>query len=294
MDKEKIPENELEPIRVMNAKKVYRSGFQAVKGVTFGVPSGECFGLLGPNGAGKTTTINMMCGIHDITEGVIELCGYDLVKDRSSTHTILGVCPQFDCVWDDLTVKEHLSMYATIKGITGKRKPVLIRNVAEMVGLDGDPYMKNASQLSGGMRRRLSIGIALVTDPKVLVLDEPTTGLDPDTRNGLWNCINLAAKSRAVLLTTHSMEEADALCQRIGIMCNGSMTCLGTPLHLKNKFGSGYIITVALDMPMIIKAVLIDIITDNQRKASKDQEEKKECGKSVKKMTNLEVKLYQK
>jgi ABC-type multidrug transport system ATPase subunit len=144
------------------------------------------------------------------------------------------------------------------------------------------------------MRRRLSIGIALVTDPKVLVLDEPTTGLDPDTRNGLWNCINLAAKSRAVLLTTHSMEEADALCQRIGIMCNGSMTCLGTPLHLKNKFGSGYIITVALDMPMIIKAVLIDIITDNQRKASKDQEEKKESGKSVKKMSNLEVKLYQK
>lgn len=125
---------------------------------------------------------------------------------------------------------------------------MVVYNTAEMVGLAGDPLRKRAGELSGGMRRRLSIAISLVTDPAVWVLDEPTTGLDPDTRNGLWNVINEASKSRAVILTTHSMEEADALCARIGIMCSGVMQCLGTPLHLKNKFGTGYTLSIALDI----------------------------------------------
>ncbi len=245
-----------EAIRVLDVHKTYRDGKKAVRGVTFGVEKGLCFGLLGPNGAGKTSIINTMTGGQAMTEGNIELCGIDLADDIRGVHSILGVCPQFDCVWEDLTIREHLLMYATIKGMGGKRKNIIIRNVAEMVGLDGDPYNKNAGELSGGMRRRLSIAIALVTNPSVLVLDEPTTGLDPDTRNGLWTVINAAAKARAVLLTTHSMEEADALCGRIGIMVNGRLKCLGTPLHLKNKFGEGYVLSVSLDMNIIKKEIV--------------------------------------
>ncbi|CAD7929910.1 unnamed protein product [Amoebophrya sp. A25] len=245
-------------IQLRVVQKKYPNGKEAVKGVSFGVKRGECFGLLGPNGAGKTSCINMICGLQKLTRGDIMVCGFDVSRDLAKSHAFLGVCPQFDCVWDDMTVREHLILYARIKrgatsrlGTTGGAfrsydHEVLVRSVAERVGLEGDALRKLASELSGGMRRRLSIAIALVANPAVLILDEPTTGLDPDTRAGLWRVIAEATKSRAVILTTHSMEEADALCDRIGIMCSGRLKCLGTPLHLKNKFGTGFILTIAL------------------------------------------------
>ena len=163
----------------------------------------------------------------------------------SRAAALLGLCPQFDCLWEDLTVQEHLLLYARIKGIRNHALNFAARRAAESVQLDGDSFQKVVSELSGGTRRRLSIAIALVGDPVVLVLDEPTTGLDPDTRNSIWRCISDVARGRAVLLTTHSMEEADALCDRIGIMANGKLRCLGTPLHLKNKFGQGYVLSAA-------------------------------------------------
>ena len=170
-----------------------------------------------------------------------------LSSPQSDKATMLGLCPQFDFLWDELTVCEHLALYARIKGIGDEtRIQNAARRAAELVDLDGDAYRKAAGNLSGGMRRRLSIAIALVGDPAVLVLDEPTTGLDPDTRFQIWRCVAAAKKKRAVLLTTHSMSEADALCDRIGIMTGGTLQCLGTPLHLKNKFGAGYVLSASL------------------------------------------------
>jgi ABC-type multidrug transport system ATPase subunit len=144
-----------------------------------------------------------------------------------------------------MTVREHLLLYARIKGV--KDEKVCVRRVAEAVRLDGDAYNTVASQLSGGMKRRLSLGIALVSNPHVIFLDEPSTGLDPETRQSLWTIVSRLKKNRCVVLTTHSMEEADALSQRIGIMANGYLRCLGTPLHLKNKHGKGYQLTVTLE-----------------------------------------------
>jgi ABC-type multidrug transport system ATPase subunit len=229
-------------VRVRNAHKVYGTSFKAVDDVSFGIPYGECFGLLGPNGAGKTTLISALSGTTELTGGVGTICGFDVRREIHEVHNVLGVCPQFDILWDDLTVKEHLLLYARIKGVKNER--VTVRRVAEAVRLDGDAYNTVASKLSGGMKRRLSLGIAIVSNPHVIFLDEPSTGLDPETRQSLWTIVARLKKDRAVILTTHSMEEADALASRIGIMATGYLRCLGSPLHLKNKLGKGYCLTV--------------------------------------------------
>jgi ABC-type multidrug transport system ATPase subunit len=234
-----------EGVVVEQVRKQYPGGQMAVDGVSFGIPFGECFGLLGPNGAGKTTLISALSGTAELTSGHGRICGLDVKTQMSEIHTVLGVCPQFDIVWDDLTVCEHLLLYARIKGVENER--VSVRRVAEAVKLDGDAYNTRASRLSGGMRRRLSLAIALISNPRVLFLDEPSTGLDPETRQSLWTIVARLRKNRCIVLTTHSMEEADALSQRIGIMAQGSLRCLGSPLHLKNKLGKGYQLTLTLE-----------------------------------------------
>jgi ABC-type multidrug transport system ATPase subunit len=224
--------------------KRYGGGFKAVDDVSFGIPKGECFGLLGPNGAGKTTLISALSGTTALTGGEGTICGFDVRSQMHEIYNVLGVCPQFDILWDDLTVQEHLLLYARIKGVRDER--VCVRRVAEAVRLDGDAYNTLSSQLSGGMKRRLSLGIALVANPQVIFLDEPSTGLDPETRQSLWTIVSRLKKDRSIVLTTHSMEEADALSQRIGIMATGYLRCVGSPLHLKNKLGRGYQVIVTL------------------------------------------------
>eukprot|EP00928_Gymnodinium_smaydae_P027673 TRINITY_DN2131_c0_g7_i1.p1 TRINITY_DN2131_c0_g7~~TRINITY_DN2131_c0_g7_i1.p1 ORF type:complete len:2102 (+),score=387.98 TRINITY_DN2131_c0_g7_i1:35-6307(+) len=233
-------------VRVHNLFKTYGSGFKAVQGVSFGIKSGECFGLLGPNGAGKTTMISMLSGTVGVTSGEASVGGFSVLKQMKRIRQILGICPQFDIVWKELTVLEHLLTFARIKGVPRKVQMNSVMEVAEAVGLDGDPLRKAARSLSGGMRRRLSLGNALVGNPDVVFLDEPSTGLDPETRHSLWRVISGLTHGRCVVLTTHSMEEADALCGRIGIMAFGRMRCLGTPTHLKNKFGKGFQLAFAL------------------------------------------------
>ena len=159
---------------------------------------------------------------------------------------MIGLCPQFDTVWPTLTVQEHLLLYARLKGIPLESESAAAQSVAAQVELNGDAYYQPASQLSGGMRRRLSLGIALVGNPKIVFLDEPTTGLDPETKLGVWRILEKQKDGRAIILTTHSMEEADALSTRIGIMADGTLRCVGTQLHLKNKFGSGYRLTMTM------------------------------------------------
>merc|ERR1711998_513420 len=229
-------------IQLVGLRKVFTQTHPpkvAVSGVTLGIDTGEVFGLLGPNGAGKTTTIHMLSGHTLATGGHAFVGGHDVTdrnKGVANVRKVIGLCPQFDTVWPTLTVQEHLLLYARLKGVTSEYESAAAQSVAAQVELSGDAYYQQASQLSGGMRRRLSLGIALVGNPKIVFLDEPTTGLDPETKMGVWRIIERQKEGRAIILTTHSMEEADALSTRIGIMAEGRLRCIGTQLHLKNKF----------------------------------------------------------
>jgi len=244
------PSSEDSAIVIKNLVKEFDMGVHlpnkvAVRNLCLTVNKGEVFGLLGQNGAGKTTTINLLTGLHTIDGGSASVGGLDAATQQREIHRIIGVCPQFDKVWHDLTVQQHLEFYARVKGIESKSAHIAARSVAMKVGLDGDPYGKLASSLSGGMRRRLSIAIALIGNPDIVFFDEPTTGLDPETRRQLWDIIKKEqSDGRCVIITTHSMEEADALCTRIGIMGFGQLRCIGTQMHLKNKFGDGFKLTL--------------------------------------------------
>lgn len=179
----------------------------AVDGVDLSIQFGECFGLLGPNGAGKTTLLETLSGLAVPQGGKAFVGGIDMSKDIKQALAVIGVCPQFDVVWNDLSVMNHLLLYARLKGIPRARQRAAANLAAIKVGLDGDAIGLAASELSGGMRRRLSIAASLVGDPSILVLDEPTTGLDPDTRRQIWAILQKEKRpNRTIIITTHSME----------------------------------------------------------------------------------------
>jgi ABC-type multidrug transport system ATPase subunit len=215
-------------------------------------------GLLGPNGAGKTTTISCLTGHTSISGGSARVAGYDAETQLDSMWNSLGVCPQFDTIWDEVTVQQHLMLYARLKGLgsrggsfnSGAKLRAAVQQVAEKVELDGDCFRQAARALSGGQRRRLSIAIALIGQPSIVILDEPTTGLDPETKRQVHRI--LAAErgaGRAMVITTHSMEEADALCSRIAIMAGGRVRAIGTQQRLKRLHGEGYRLTLTLAVP---------------------------------------------
>eukprot|EP00948_MAST-09A_sp_MAST-9A-sp1_P003830 g3830.t1 len=219
-----------------------------VKGISIRVKENEVLGLLGANGAGKSTTIKCLTGLTNITKGECFINGKSVGANTFKfTRSQVGLCPQFDVVWPTMTVREHLLLYARLKGVPWKRQSKVVQELSQFVGLWGNPFNRQAGQLSGGMRRRLSLAMALIGNPKVIILDEPTTGLDPETQQNIWKIIQKCRKNRAVILTTHAMEEADALSTRIAVMAYGEVRAIGSQLHLKSKFGSGYILTVAMD-----------------------------------------------
>lgn len=236
------------PLVINNLVKIYDRKKKAVGGLSIAMKKGEIFGLLGPNGAGKTTTISMLCGLFGPTSGTAFVNSFDIVTQISKVHYSLGLCPQFDVLWDDLTSFEHLWFYASMKCVPWKERYARVKKVLQQVGLWAARH-RRSSKLSGGMKRRLSIGISLVGDPKIILLDEPTTGLDPTSKRALWDTIQSVRDDRCIILTTHSMEEVEALCDRIGIMCRGYMKCVGTNLQLKNKFGKGFNLTVNFNPP---------------------------------------------
>merc|ERR1712023_422437 len=210
-----------------------------------GVAKGECFGLLGPNGAGKTTTISMLTGLFPPSRGNAIVSGFDLRKELKLIYDVMGICPQFDITWPDLNIEDHLYFYARLKGLSKEIEKEAVNKLIEEVGLtDAAKLKKKSKELSGGMRRRLSLAMSLIGQPEVVFLDEPTTGLDPETKRNIWALLDKVKQGRCIILTTHSMDEADALCERIGIMSHGLMRCVGTNLHLKNKYGNGYKIEI--------------------------------------------------
>ena len=194
--------------------------------------------------SGKSTLISALSG-HMVPSGNIFIGGINLAFNSDIVHSMVGVCPQEDIVWSELNVQEHLTFQARQRGVNEHRIWAEVQRVAIMVNLDGDALLTPASKLSGGMRRRLSIGMCIVGDPPILFLDECSAGLDPENKHQIWRIIQtLKSPERCILLTTHSMEECETLCSRIGILVNGRLQCVGTSIHLKGTYGHGYTITV--------------------------------------------------
>ena len=219
----------------------------AVDHVNLDIHKGEIFGLLGPNGAGKTTIIRMLCGLARPTGGSATVAGYDIVKDSVKARRIVGVVPQSNVLDRELTVKQNLIYHAKLHGMKKSDYEATVSNVLGLVGME-DKKDSDPITLSGGMKRRATIAKALVHEPEVLFLDEPTTGLDPQSKRALWERIQaLSQKGITMILTTHYMEEAELLCDRIGIIDKGSVIALDTPKGLKNLLKGEAVIEITHD-----------------------------------------------
>ncbi|KAM4661795.1 ATP-binding cassette sub-family A member 2 [Discoglossus pictus] len=247
-------------LKIENLTKVYKSRkmgrILAVDRLCVGVRPGECFGLLGVNGAGKTTTFKMLTGDESTTGGEAFINGHSILKELLQVQQSIGYCPQFDALFDELTAQEHLELYTRLRGIPWKDEERVVKWALEKLELD--KYAdKPAGTYSGGNKRKLSTAIALIGYPSFIFLDEPTTGMDPKARRFLWNLIlDVIKTGRSVVLTSHSMEECEALCTRLAIMVNGRFKCLGSIQHLKNRFGDGYMITVRAKTSVNVKEVV--------------------------------------
>jgi len=242
-----LPKHSNVVIRVKNLRKIYKNGCckkgnVAINNLNFCVEPGECFGLLGLNGAGKTTTFKCITQEIGPTNGNIVVFGKEISGNFNELNKIFGYCPQFDAIFEHLTVYENLEFYATIKGI----KRNLIRQVVTFMIMEmslTEFTNKISGRLSGGNKRKLSVAISMLGNPPIILLDEPSTGMDPEARRFMWSVIHkMSTKGRksSVIMTTHSMDEAETLCKRMGIMVNGEFVCLGTANQIKEKYGYGY------------------------------------------------------
>ncbi|HMD17203.1 MAG TPA: ATP-binding cassette domain-containing protein [Terriglobales bacterium] len=247
--KSEIPADAPNTIEVSHIVKKY-GDFTAVDDVSFTVKEGEIFGLLGPNGAGKSTLIRMMTTLIPITAGTALVAGHDVARDPNAVRQTIGVIPQALTSDLDLTVEENLNIYAKLYDVPTKRRKEAIAELLETVDLTKwrDAQTKT---LSGGMRRRLEIARGLVHSPKIFFLDEPTTGLDPVSRVAVWEMLsNIKAKRNlTILITTHYMDEADRLCNRIAIVDHGKLVALDTPESLKASVPGSTVIEAHFEHP---------------------------------------------
>jgi ABC-2 type transport system ATP-binding protein len=218
-------------IEVNNLEKKY-GDVNAVNGISFSVEKGEVFGILGPNGAGKTTTVEMIEGLRKPNSGTINVCNIDALKEPQRIKEIIGVQLQATSLYDNIRVKEAIELF----GIYYKNS-LPAEQIMEEVSL---MEKKNSpvSKLSGGQKQRLSVGLALVNDPEIIFMDEPTTGLDPQARHNVWSIVEkLRERGKTVVITTHYMEEAEQLCHRLAIIDQGKIIAMDTPDNLINKAG---------------------------------------------------------
>ncbi|MEM1689617.1 MAG: ATP-binding cassette domain-containing protein [Candidatus Hadarchaeales archaeon] len=235
-----------EVIKAEGLTKIFNRNVIAVDHISFSVLDGEIFGFLGPNGAGKTTTINMLITILRPTEGTASVLGYDIVKQAEMVRKVIGVVPQEYTADEDLTGWENLMLCADLYGIPKDIARQRGEELMELVELTKFKDRK-VETYSGGMRRRLELACGLINRPKILFLDEPTLGLDIQTRNAIWDYIRQLKKEygMTIFLTTHYLEEADALCDRIAIIDKGKIAVIGNPGELKKSLG-GDMITLVL------------------------------------------------
>jgi lipooligosaccharide transport system ATP-binding protein len=219
--------------------------FTAVRGIDFEVRKGECFGFLGPNGAGKTTTMKAIYGLANVDGGELRVLGLDARTDRREIKARIGVVPQEQNLDGELTVRENLEIQATYHGIrVDGRVDDLLRSALLEKRADAKPQ-----ELSGGMKRRLLIARALVNEPELVVLDEPTTGLDPQARIAVWGLLEeMKRRGVTLIVTTHYMEEADRICDRLVIMDDGEIAASGSPAELKERCGQDSLEGVFLEI----------------------------------------------
>jgi ABC-2 type transport system ATP-binding protein len=207
----------------------------AVENLSLQVTKGELFGLLGPNGAGKTTTINILCGLIKPTSGTAKVGGYDVQKDTTKVKELIGVCIQETAIYPYLTGKENLELFGSLHTMDKKTLKTRRDMLLSKMGLTDDAKRK-ADKYSGGMKRRLSLTLALIHDPQIAFLDEPTVALDPQSRHAVWDFIkDQKTRGKTIILTTHYMEEAEELCDRVGIIDHGKLIAIGSPKELIAK-----------------------------------------------------------
>ncbi|KAK4480244.1 hypothetical protein RD792_013308 [Penstemon davidsonii] len=243
--------------------------FVAVRGLWMNFAKDQLFCLLGPNGAGKTTSISCLTGITPVSGGDVLVYGNSIrsTSGMQNIRRMMGVCAQFDTLWDKMSSLEHLELFASVKGLHPSLHKSEAQRLLDQVKLSGAANIR-AGSYSGGMKRRLSFAIALIGDPKLVILDEPTTGMDPIARRHVWSVIESAKQGRSIILTTHSMEEADILSDRIGIMAKGRLRCIGTSTLLKSKFGTGF--TAKVSFPKVDSTDEQEDVHLERRNAVKD------------------------
>ncbi|HSW57139.1 MAG TPA: ABC transporter ATP-binding protein [Dehalococcoidales bacterium] len=224
-------------LAVENIRKSYRD-IKAVDGVTFSIERGEIFGLLGPNGAGKTTTIRILSTIIRPDEGDVRINGFSLKSEPDKIRGLIGICPQELALYADLSAFDNLVFFGRMAGLSSQEAREQAENNLKLMGLEERAKKGRVDKFSGGMKRRVNLAVALMGHPQMLFLDEPTVGIDPQSRNNIYETIEgLRRKGMTILYTTHYMDEADRLCRRVAIMDGGKIIALDTPHELKSRFG---------------------------------------------------------
>jgi ATP-binding cassette subfamily A (ABC1) protein 3 len=230
---------------VVGLGKQFRK-LEAVRQLTFGVRPGECFGLLGVNGAGKTTTFRMLTGEEVPSRGGASILGHPLRSARRRFLGRVGYCPQADAILPQLTGRELLRLMCRARGVAPRALEDEVHRWSRFFGIQ-ELIDRQSGGYSGGNKRKLNVAMALVGDPPVVLLDEPSTGVDPVARRNLWTIIRrIQRNGQAVVLTSHSMEECEALCDRLAIMVNGQFQCFGSSQHLKSRFAQGFTVLARL------------------------------------------------
>jgi ABC-2 type transport system ATP-binding protein len=223
-------------LEVQNLAKNY-GDFAAVKGISFDIEEGEIFSLLGPNGAGKTTTISMLSTLYAPTSGDATIGGHSITKNPMAVKKVIGVVPQELALYEDLTARENLVFWGQMYGLSGKPLNSRVDEVLEQIGLT-DKAKNRVKTYSGGMKRRVNIGVGLLHKPRLLFMDEPTVGIDPQSRRAILETVkDLNKKGMTLLYTTHYMEEAEELSDRVGIIDHGELIAIGTQKELTQQVG---------------------------------------------------------
>lgn len=232
--------NKQTAVRVSGLFKSYKNGAEATRGIDFAARRGEAVAILGPNGAGKTTFLRQLTTELKPTSGAVEIFGIDAIENSGKAKTLMGVTPQEAGVFETLTVREHLELFGKIKGLSKTEARRQTSEIVENLELENETN-KQVGELSGGQRRRILIGLALLGKPPLLILDEPTTGLDPVSRRTVWQLIKkVRCEGATVILSTHYMEEAEQLCERIAFISAGRIVADGTLAELRAKFPNKY------------------------------------------------------